>query len=64
MQIGGRILDAAQREGFDGTIGTYHTPIDHLWLVEALNSEVMHQIVGVVGGGWQVLQCALPKNKP
>src|SRR5687767_3044597 len=29
VEIGWRVLDAAQREGFDGAISTRHAPVDH-----------------------------------
>src|ERR1700720_429173 len=51
MQIGRRILDAAQREGLDGSVAALTHAVDHLRLEEALGLEIVHQVVGVIGRG-------------
>jgi len=51
VQVGRRILDAAQREGLDGSVTDFTHAVDHLRLEEALGLEIVHQVVGVIGGG-------------
>src|SRR6266481_6822010 len=51
VQIGRRILDAAQREGLDGSVTDFTHAVDHFRLEEALGLEIMHQVVGVIGRG-------------
>src|SRR5258707_10562190 len=49
VQVGRRILDAAQREGLDGSVTDFIQSVDHLRLEEALGLEIVHQFVGVIG---------------
>src|SRR6202040_368922 len=49
VEIGRRILDAAQREGLDGSVADLIQAVDHLRLEEALGLEIVHQVVGVIG---------------
>src|SRR5450759_226370 len=51
VHVGWRILDAAQREGLDGSVADFIQAVDHLRLEEALGLEVVHQVVGVIGRG-------------
>src|ERR1700676_3378439 len=51
VQVGRRILDAAQREGLDGSVADFIQAVDNLWLEEALGLEIVHQVVGVIGRG-------------
>src|ERR1700692_1797705 len=52
VHVGRRILDAAQREGLDGSVADLIQAVDHLRLEEALGFEiVVHQVVGVIGRG-------------
>src|SRR4029077_10930741 len=50
VQVGGRVLDAAEREGLDRSVGAGDHPVDVARLVEALGAQVVHQVVGVIGG--------------
>ena len=36
-------------KGLDGTVGGGYPAVDRLGLIEALGSEIMHEVVGVVG---------------
>src|SRR5882762_9519024 len=51
VHVGRRILDAAQREGLDGSVADFIQAVDHLRLEEALGLEIVHQVVGVIGCG-------------
>src|SRR5258706_3923324 len=51
VHVGRRILDAAQREGLDGSVADLIQAVDHLRLEEALGFEIVHQVVGVIGRG-------------
>ena len=51
VQIGRRVLDAPQREGFDRTVVGHHHAIDHFLFIKSLRLQVVHAIVGVIGGG-------------
>src|SRR5260370_10108358 len=64
VQIGRRILDAAQREGLDGSVTDFTHAVDHFRLEEALGLEIMHQVVGVIGCGWAGTAPALAAADP
>src|SRR6266403_3211833 len=51
VQVGRLILDAAQREGLDGSVAGGIHVVDRHRLEEALGLEIVHQVVGVVGRG-------------
>src|SRR6266446_2382959 len=51
VQVGRRIFDTAQLEGLDGSVADCIHAVNHLRLEEALGLEIVHQVVGVVGGG-------------
>src|SRR6202171_2807250 len=51
VQVGRRILDAAQWEGLDGSVADFTHAVDYLWLEETLGLEIVHQVVGVIGRG-------------
>src|SRR5882672_2415829 len=51
VQVGRRILDAAQREGLDGSVADFIQAVDHHRLEEALSLEIVHQVIGVIGRG-------------
>jgi hypothetical protein len=48
---GWRVLDAAQREGLDRPIPCLPQAVDHGRLEKALDLEIVHQVIGVVGRG-------------
>src|SRR5260370_38572496 len=48
MEIRRGVLNAAQRERFDRSIGGHHHSIHGVLLVEPLCLKVMHAVVGVV----------------
>ena len=49
VQIRRRIFDAAQREGLDGAVGAGLATVNHLLVEEALDAQVVHGVVGVIG---------------
>ena len=51
VQVRRRVLDAAQREGLDRAVGRGLAAVDHLLLEEALDPQVVHEVVGVVRRG-------------
>src|SRR5260370_8529780 len=51
VQIGRRILDAAQREGLDSSVTDFTHAVDHLRLEHAPGLEIMHQAVAVIVRG-------------
>src|SRR5688572_10678682 len=51
MQVRRGILDAAQGEGLDRPFGVNPLAIDHAWLIEALDLQVVHLIVKIEGSG-------------
>src|SRR5260370_1938229 len=57
VQVGRCILDAAQREGLDGSVAAFTHAVDHLPLEEALGLEILHQVVGL-------LWCPLAASPP
>src|SRR6202158_5182660 len=62
VQVGRRILDAAQWERLDGTVTDFTHAVNHLRLEEALGLEIVHQVVGVVGRGMAGLATALAEE--
>src|SRR5258708_9238580 len=48
VQVGRLILDAAQREGLDGSVAGGIHVVDRHRLEEALGLEIVHQVVGIV----------------
>ena len=51
VQVGRLILDAAQREGLDGSVAGGIHVVDRHRLEEALGLEIVHQVVGIVRRG-------------
>src|ERR1700746_2437442 len=51
MHVRRRVLDAAQREGLDRPIPCFPQAVDHRRLEKALELEIVHEVVGVVGRG-------------
>src|SRR5690606_13204587 len=51
VEVGRRVLDAPQGEGLDGAVLIHHRAVGHARLEEALELEVVHGVVGVVGRG-------------
>ncbi len=51
MEVGGAVLDSPERKGLDGTVGRCEPSMDHAGFEKALGLEVMHEVVGVKGGG-------------
>ena len=49
MEVGRRVLDAAQREGLDRPIGARFAPVDHALGEKAFGPQIVHREVGVVG---------------
>lgn len=63
MQVRGRVLDASEREGLDGAVHRGHAAVDHLGREEALGLEIVHQVVGVVGGLVAVVTVSLAEEE-
>src|SRR3984893_7365046 len=61
VQVGWRVLDAAQGKRLDRPVGASQHAVDHLGLVEALHLQIVHGIVGIVGR--RVAGRALPFTK-
>src|SRR5258708_16396597 len=51
VHIGWRLLDAAQGKCLDRSVADFIQSVDHRGLEKAFDLEVVHQVVGVVGGG-------------
>src|SRR5713101_9226374 len=63
VQVGRRILDAPERERLDGTVGARHLAVDHARLVEALDPEIVHRVVGVIRRGMAVSALRLAEEE-
>ena len=63
VEVRGRFLDAAEREGLDRPLDGRHHAVDRLGLVEAIDHQVMHRIIGVIRGGVAGGALGLPKEK-
>src|ERR1035437_8251231 len=50
VQVGRRVLDAAEREGLDRAVVTHHHAVLHMLLVEAFRMKIVHRVVGKVRG--------------
>lgn len=48
MEIRRSILNAAQRERFDGSIGGHHHSVDRSLFVKTVGLQIVHRVVGVV----------------
>src|SRR5258708_5898526 len=64
VQVGRLILDAAQREGLDGSVAGGIHVVDRHRLEEALGLEIVHQVVGIVRRGVAGSAPALSEEKP
>src|SRR5216683_6741480 len=51
MHVRRRVLDAAQRERLDRPVPCFPRAVDHRRLEKALDLEIVHQVIGVVGRG-------------
>src|SRR5216684_2200248 len=48
VQVGRRVLDAAQRERLDRAVAVHDQAVDHLLLEKALQLQIVHRVVGVM----------------
>src|SRR5450755_940625 len=51
MHVRRRVLDAAQRERLDRPVPGFPQAVDHCRLEKALDLEIVHQVIGIVGRG-------------